>query len=45
MRNHTEPAWTAVETPEILLAVSGMRKETLVFALKVYKTDQHFLIS
>lgn len=37
MRNHAESAWTAVQAPEVLLAVSGMREEAFVFALEVCK--------
>lgn len=37
MRNYAESAWTAVQAPEVLLAVSGVREEALVFALEVCK--------
>lgn len=40
MRDHAEPAWTAVEAPEILLAVPRMREEAFVLALEIWKTKR-----
>lgn len=35
MRNDAETAGSAVQTPEVLLAVSGMREESLVLAFEI----------
>lgn len=37
MRNHPESTRTAIEAPEIFLAISRMREKAFVLTLEVYK--------
>lgn len=40
MRYYAKTSWAALQTPEIFLAISGMREESFVFALEIYRKQK-----